>query len=131
MKIQTYILSLCFGLIMSPNIGFAQNTTIDSLRKILKTEKEDTNEVNTLNELGLNFIYNNDSVNAMQFTKNALTLAQKINFKKGEGTAYNLIASVYQAGNKFPEAIDNFFIASKIQDEVGDKQGSADSYEQI
>ncbi len=35
----------------------AQNSTIDSLKKVFQTEKDDTNKVNTLIELAREFRY--------------------------------------------------------------------------
>ena len=63
----------------------AQNKTIDSLKKVLVSQQEDTNKVNTLIKLGRNFRLLNDSSRAIQCAKEALLLAEKINYKKRTG----------------------------------------------
>ena len=67
---------------------------IDSLKQLLAIQKDDTNRVNTLNELGRQFLKRDDYENAGQNTNNALLLAKKLNFKKGQAIAYRFKAYV-------------------------------------
>jgi hypothetical protein len=54
---KTVLFALFF---LNAFIEHAQTKAIDSLQKVLQTEKEDTNKVNTLNELANEFTYNTD-----------------------------------------------------------------------
>ena len=65
---------------------------IDSLKKLLAIQKDDTNRVNTLNELGRQFLKKDDYKNGEQCTNDALWLAKKLNFKKGQAIAYGFKA---------------------------------------
>src|SRR5438067_7666376 len=53
------------------------NNTIDSLKKVFQTEKDDTNKVNTLIELAHEFRYTKADT-ALYFINQALTLAKKL-----------------------------------------------------
>jgi two-component system, NtrC family, sensor kinase len=132
MKNQAVLLLVSLGFILCSANSYSQNKTIDSLQKILKTEKkEDSNKVNTLNALSLNFSQKRDSASAMQSALSALSLAQKIHFKKGEAEAYYQIGGVYEFLGIYPEAFKNYFIALKAQEKVGGKKDVAKSYSSI
>src|SRR5207249_10195811 len=100
MKTLIYKIILFFIIGVYSSIAFTQNNTIDSLQKVLRTQKEDSNKVNTLNELSNTLLIDNNYKNAMQFANEALLLSRKINFNKGEGIAYNNIGHIYhEQGN--------------------------------
>src|SRR3989442_14926637 len=110
-------------LILYSSTTYAQNNIIDSLKKVLQMEKEDSNKVNTLNELSKKLWYPKfDYKNALQNAEEALSLAEKINFKKGEGNAYVCIGSAYEGKDNSLEALKNYFAAKKIFEETGDKR---------
>jgi two-component system NtrC family sensor kinase len=112
--------------------AFPQNSTIDSLKKVLLTQKEDTNKVNTLNELSINFFNNVDYKNAMQKAKEALTLSGKINFINGKGAAFQNIGLIYEfQNNNLPEARKNYYLAIKYYEESGSKNKTANEFLRI
>jgi signal transduction histidine kinase len=100
----------------------SQTLTIDSLKKVLLTEKEDMNKVNTLNEISDELKYNSDFENAMHYANQALQIAEKINFRKGKASAYRRIGSIYFFQNNFPDALKNSYSAVKLYEEIGDKK---------
>jgi hypothetical protein len=60
--------------------GHTQNSYVDSLKKILATQKEDTNEVKILTSLSYWYLqYSADT--AAGYAQIASTLAEKLNFK--------------------------------------------------
>jgi len=77
MKIATYSIFLIF-LLQCSFSGHTQNNTIDSLQKVLKTQKEDTNKVNTLNELCNELRFINDFKNSLQCAEEAISLAENL-----------------------------------------------------
>lgn len=104
--------------------GLAQNTEIDSLFTVLKTAKEDTNKVNTLNLLSYKFYHNakGDRDTAIYYAKKALHLAQKLNFQKGMGMAHSRIGASYYLLGNFPETLKNYLEALKIFEAINDKR---------
>ena len=68
------------ALLLFSIIAYTQNNTIDSLQKVLQTQKEDTNKVNVLLELCWAV---DDSATTLQYSyaRSALLLARKLNFK--------------------------------------------------
>ena len=115
-------------------IGFcpAQNIRIDSLLSSLKISKEDTNKVNTLNQLSKHAGWAvGDLEKAMQFGLEAKALAEKTHYKKGIASAYNNIGIVEESYGNYQEALENYFSSMKITEEIGDKRGIASSLNNI
>jgi tetratricopeptide (TPR) repeat protein len=127
---QTCLLIVCLAFCFS---GYAQNDSlkIDSLKKVLLPQKEDTNKVNKLNDLSLVLWKGYDFSASMQNAKNSLTLADKLNFKKGKAGALLNIGKAYQSQYNYLEALKYFFEALKINQELGDKFNMAYSYDWI
>src|SRR5689334_750902 len=75
--------------------GYTQNNLsdsllIDSLKKVLQAQGEDTKKVNTLIELSRNLVRNEQVESAFQYANNASLLADKIDFSEGKGKATSL-----------------------------------------
>jgi signal transduction histidine kinase len=70
----------------------AQNDSlrIDSLKKVLLNQKEDTNKVNTLNELANSFSPQ-ETNSIFNYAIKALSLSRKLNYLKGEAESYLLL----------------------------------------
>src|SRR5687768_11888763 len=97
MKIYNHIVYMVIAFTIYSFAAYTQNNIIDSLKKVLKTQKEDTNKVNTLNELLQNQFQffqdaGTDVKHLMHYATEALYLSEKTNFKKGKGDAYFNIA---------------------------------------
>ena len=131
MKIVKHISPLFFFLLLHSFTARAQTKIIDSLKQVLQSQKEDTSKVNTLNSLSRATRQNGDTVNAKQYAENALSLAEKINFSKGQGNAYVNFSGLLILQNKYPEAIKQNFIALKLFEESGEKQQVARCYQRI
>lgn len=111
---------------------FAQNKIIDSLHSVLKTAKEDTNKVNTLNVLSSQLQGIGKYQLAIKYADSALFLSQKINFKKGIAKSYKNYGTIsWQNLGKYPEALKYYSDALKIMQEIGDKQEIANIYHTI
>jgi tetratricopeptide (TPR) repeat protein len=112
-------------------MGYAQTRTIDSLEKVLQTQDEDTSKVNTLNELAYEFTTNVDFRKSFQFANQAISLAEKINYKKGKALAFCRLGISYGWHNNIAEADKNFNTALKLYQEIGDKNRIAQIYNQL
>src|SRR3990172_7417903 len=68
--------------------AYCQLSKVDSLLTLLKTAKEDTNKVNTLNALAWELKYNNPDT-AIVLSTQALKLAKKQDWQNGIGQSYH------------------------------------------
>ncbi len=106
---------------------FAQKEAgqIDSLQ-ILLTNKDlhDTSRVDLLSKMS--FIYrNNAPKKSLEYTQEALLLAQKINYKKGMATCLADIGNFNWQIGDYAQMIDYTLQALKIDEEIGNKKGIA------
>lgn len=125
---KIFVLVLLF---LNVSVGYAQNKTSDSIQKVLQTLKEDTNKVNTLNELAYEFTNSADYQKSLQFANEAISLAEKINYKKGKALAFYRIGMCYTSQRNLAEANTNFNIALNFYQEIGDKERLAKIYGQL
>lgn len=108
-----------------------QNNTIDSLQKVLKTEKDDTNKVNTLNALSTELLNNHDNTKARQYAGEALFLSDKVTYNRGKRDAYINLGSVYKVQENYAAARNNYFASLKIDEEMADKRKALQTYDSI
>lgn len=102
----------------------SQATKTDSLLKVLAKTGDDTSRVNTLNDL----FKENQSVdpsNAFKYAKQALDLAEKINFSKGIASSLNNIGLYYFNNGKSTEALVYYLDAYDIFTMLDNKRGEA------
>ncbi len=107
------------------------NNAVDSLITILKKSKEDTAKVNTQNTLSRLYIAISCYEQAIQCSESARLQSEKLNFKKGEGDANNLIAIGYWFQGNYEKSLTNYLKALKLREEIGDKKGIVNSYRNI
>jgi tetratricopeptide (TPR) repeat protein len=110
---------------------FAQQTKIDSLLTLLKTDKEDTNRAIHCYTLCRQYEYIGNYDTAIILGKQALDLSKKLTFNKGIANSYNNIGNVYYNQGNYTDAIKNHLAALKIREQIGNKQGIANSYNNI
>lgn len=75
---------------------YPDSLNIDSLQKLLKSQKADTDKLKTLNALSNKFNQMSDFRSGMQRANEALSLSKKLKNKKAEGDAYQNIANSFQ-----------------------------------
>lgn len=127
-KFKYYFVIVCFLCFF--NISHSQKKKIDSLLNILKTAKEDTNRVKALNKLGWQFKYSNPD-STILLAKQAISLAQKINFKTGLAVAYTNAGVGYDVKGDYAKALENYFAGLKIDELLKNKTGIAIHYGNI
>jgi two-component system, NarL family, sensor histidine kinase UhpB len=124
---QKYLLFVLFFFLFI--VSSAQNRfidslnkkAIDSLNKVLLTQKEDTNRVWALLRLST-FAQTPRSASQLQLIREALSLSEKLDFKKGKARAYFMMASdvnIFTLNNE--ETIKYLYSALKLFEELGDK----------
>jgi signal transduction histidine kinase len=112
---------LVFISVLNTSIVFTQTNTIDSLKKALQTQKEDTSKVKTFNALSEEFRFK-DKDQQFKYGSDALQLAGKINYKEGEAYAYSNLARFYNDQANFPMEVENIYAAYKLFEETGNKK---------
>lgn len=100
-KISTQFNYFPFLLILLPYCLLAQ---IDSLKQVLPTLAEDTNKVNTLNELSYAY-HNNDIQQTFIYGNEALNLANQLNYSKGKAAAYHNLCIANSISGKLEIAL--------------------------
>ncbi|RKS03513.1 tetratricopeptide repeat protein [Flavobacterium sp. 102] len=107
-------LTILFNCIIYSSISHSQNTTIDSLKKVIRITKIDTSKVNIYNQLSFEFKESNlDS--AFFYAQKAVNLSEKIKYNNGLANGYinqgntNIILGNYkEARNAFEKAKNTF-----------------------
>ena len=104
---------------------FAQQThqeAIDSLHSVLRTEREDTNKVWTLDILSATLFRAFRYDEARKYADDMLLLSGKIGFIRGTSNALVDIGLSYYGQSNYNEALKNYFAALKIREELGVKE---------
>jgi tetratricopeptide (TPR) repeat protein len=120
-------------ILLLPALAIAQlpkQKTVDSLLVLISKTRADTGKIVLLNKLS--FIYHDiDVKKGIDFASQALKMAEKIGYKKGEIKAYYGLGSNYWAKYDFTRAQDNYGSALKVAEELGDKILIAKSFGNI
>ena len=116
------IISFC---LLKPFISFSQNRKLDSSFIVLKTLKADTNRVILLNkicgELNNLKMYNK----TIDYEKENLPLAEKLQYKKGIANCYNLLGFALYKTDKYDEALIKLQTAFQLYELLGNKLNAA------
>ena len=114
-----------FILLFLPFIAFSQQRDIDSLKNVLKTQKEDTNKVNTLNKLSWNLILSSQYDSAFAYAESAKKIAKKFSFNFGVAAADGLEGGVFFSEGLYTKAIEYYQNALAIDDTLKREASSA------
>ncbi|HLP12271.1 MAG TPA: CHAT domain-containing tetratricopeptide repeat protein [Flavobacteriales bacterium] len=111
---------------------FSQTKEVDSLLSILPKMKEDTSKVNVLNILsekaGWRIRKYDD---ALKYANNALPLAEKLKFKKGQANAFNNLGNINNEQKNTVKALEYHEKSLALRKEIGDKFGMGRSLNNI
>jgi signal transduction histidine kinase len=116
-------------MLCSSQIFAQQNTRLDSLLKASKTDKG-AKLVKVYNEIS--WEYKNSNVDsALVYGKKAFDVAKSIQDKKAIASAYNSIASSYEALSKLDSSLFYHKLSLDIKTEINDTLGTADSFNNL
>lgn len=82
-----------------------QTAVYDSLKVAVASMPQDTNKVNTLNQLGL-LARKFDATAAQTYANEALELSGKLNYDRGIGKAYSIMGLLMYYEGRFDEALE-------------------------
>ena len=102
----------------------AQHGIIDSLQHALSDAKEDTARVNILVLLSY---YDGSYVRGLQLSQQALALAKKIKYEKGEAESMHQLGNQFRIVNNYILALHYYIESLKIKERLGDQAGSSRS----
>jgi two-component system, NarL family, sensor kinase len=105
-RLFTVFLMIVFfsNLLLSRETEYSKKS--DSLILLLP-QASDTSRVKILTELCWEFSYNNPDL-ALKYGNEALTLAEKLNFKQGLAAANNRVGIVYDVTGKYDKALEHY-----------------------
>ncbi len=124
MRISKYKL-LVFLFVLYSFILNGQNNATDSLKRVLQAQEEDTNKVNALIALSSSFGNASSYDSALQYADRALSLSERSDFKKGQGSAYKNIGYINQTMGNYVTARNNYLAGIRVYEELGDKSNVA------
>src|SRR5688572_22487832 len=129
MKICIKEIYIAWGFSFFAFFAIAQQHKLDSLKRLLPRQQEDSHKVNILVAIANQYIGQYDYENALSFIQLALPLSQKISFKKGEGYCFLKKAVVeFNMNNNTEQAIRDAGRALDLFKQVNFKQGMAEAY---
>jgi tetratricopeptide (TPR) repeat protein len=112
-------------LLISTLMGFAQNQAkIDSLKFLIASAKQDTNQVKALNTLAYKYQRINLDTSLI-YAEQSLELALLLNFKTGVARSYTNIGFVHLYQGDYDKTLEYWKKSLKTLEEIGDKDGIA------
>lgn len=109
---------------------FAQVPGIDSLSRLLSTEKTDSNKVTFLWQLAEQYqSFKPDT--SLQLAQKALLLAQRIQFTEGESRSLALLATSQYLLGDYPKALNNYMLKLKIEEKRNSPRNYASALNNI
>src|ERR1700751_4108267 len=115
------IVSIVFIFLCALSFPSYAFNSVDSLKHLLISDKEDTNKVIHLNNIFKEYRSVGNLNSALQSAKAALTLAKQLNYKKGIANSYNNIGLVSYIQRDYENALEKCSTALKLRLELGNK----------
>jgi two-component system NtrC family sensor kinase len=128
MKSVLYLASVFLLLIGFHLPSMSQNRIIDSLKNVLKNQKQDTNKALTYVRISEQYIYTGDINNSFLYSDSAISLARKLSFARIEASALENRGAGFMNLYKYDSAKIYFLASMNVRRRIGDKRGIAQSY---
>ena len=101
----------------------AQKRTIDSLKKLIATAKDDTSRVMLMRSLGLVYLTSQPDSSAL-LAQQALQLSRANHFQRGEINSLSLLGGAFIQTGNYPKALTYYLAAYKLSESSGDQRAS-------
>jgi len=124
--VTKWLIRTCiFLLLIIPQMILGQNASIDSLKAIVKTGKQDTTKVVALNALSSELLQTEELDEAKAYADQAIDLADDLGFKKGKAYALKNkgLAEYYQS--RYKEVLENWTQSLQTFETIQDTLGIA------
>lgn len=104
----------------------SQSKSVDSLKQVIVSHKNDTNEVKALIKLGQDIGWQVGNLDtAFTLLNQAKALSEKLGYKKGSAQTYGSLGIAYYYQGNYTEALKNHSLSKKLYSEIGDEIGIA------
>jgi signal transduction histidine kinase len=100
----------------------AQTKTIDSLKQLLQTEKQDTSRIRLLKRLSRSYLYSKPDTSLLLCLQ-GLSLSQDAKFTMGEAFCLEGMADAFDILGNYPESLENYLMSLKIYETINDVNG--------
>lgn len=127
MRIQPIILLCLIFTITNPCKASETFTVRDSLLRVIKNSKHDTDRVNTLIKIG-QYFYNTMPDSAEIYYNKAYLLAQKTGYKKGMARSRSFMGYIVEDRGNYKMAIDYYSQSLNLYKELNDNKEIANHY---
>lgn len=101
-----------------------QSSKIDSLIEFIRIEKPDTVKVTLMDDLCWEYMYT-DPEQSISYAKEALVLARKLNFPRGEGKLLNTLGVIHANFANYQNAMKYYNEAIHVREAIHDEHGVA------
>ena len=126
--LKQFLLGVFLGVFLVP--AWAQNPTIDSLKKMLESAATSEQQVDVLNDLTYEYIFTfYDS--AAYYHEKALLLSQETDYKAGIANHHNMAGIMSRIAGRYSESLDWHLKALRISEDINYQQGIANNYSNI
>jgi len=111
--------------------AIAQTVEVDSLDNLLQKHIAiDTFRVNILNKAAYkSFTF--DIAKTYRYASEADSLSEILNYRKGKAESIRLKGFYYEEMSNFPKALEHYHLALQIFNEIDDKTGIANSFNNL
>lgn len=99
----------------------------DTLETKLRASGDDTSKVHLLNDITWQYLKSNTD-KALNYGQQALELARKLKFPKGEARSNLNLGNIYYVLGDYKKSLDHYLAAQNYYSSVNDKKGIANSY---
>lgn len=106
------------------------NSSIDSLKKIVSVKENTIQKVDALNTLADKLI-NNDPISAFEYAYKALQLSKSLKYIKGEAKALNVLAVLDKNKGNYAKSLTQLQSALKLSESINNNSYTAISYQNI
>ncbi|HAA13983.1 MAG TPA: hypothetical protein DCE41_20760 [Cytophagales bacterium] len=122
------ILVVVSGILLLLNTGklaaMTSDPEMDSLHQLLSILPEDSSRANTLKELAWEQVFSNPD-SARTYARASLKLAQSLDYQKGIGNGYNILAISFDIEGRYDSALYYFLTFLHFNQDLGDRKGIA------
>lgn len=117
--------------VLSPTVSVAQNSTADSLIRVISTLQNDTNKVKALCGLCSYYTNNGEPGKAHKYAEEALRLSEKISYNKGILVSLSKNGDAYLAQGYYPKSLESYFRMLERAESTGDKPNQSSALNTI
>src|ERR1700749_434513 len=100
----------------------AQQKTMDSLKKLIATAKDDTSRVSAMRLLAPLYMYSKPD-SALALANDMVRISKTAQYRKGEEGGLNQLGNVYLVTGNYPKALTYSLSALKINEQIGFRLG--------